>query len=363
MDEMRKRVAVVGATGIAGQQFLVALARHPWFEVVMLAASERSAGKAYGAALADPKTGARRWWCQEEPPADLLDLPIQNGDGLDVAGIDIVFSAVESDAARVLEPQYAKTAAVLSTASAFRYEDDVPILVPGVNLGHAAQIDVQRRRRGWSGFIVPLPNCTTMGLVVTLKPLLDRFGVDRVLMTSMQGVSGAGRSPGVAALDILDNIIPYIPGEEEKVARETGKILGRLDRSGRIEPAPFPVSATCTRVAVSEGHTESVAVSLGAAATPADVAAAFGDFGRDLARLELPSAPRRLITVHEDPFRPQPRLDRDADGGMTTSVGRIREDAALAHGVKYVLVSHNTRMGAAKGAVLTAECLALGGHL
>ena len=134
MDEMRKRVAVVGATGIAGQQFLVALARHPWFEVVVLAASERSAGKTYGAALADPKTGARRWWCQEEPPADLLDLRVENGDGLDVAGIDIVFSAVESDAARVLEPQYAKTAAVLSTASAFRYEDDVPILVPGVNL-------------------------------------------------------------------------------------------------------------------------------------------------------------------------------------------------------------------------------------
>jgi len=179
--------------------------------------------------------------------------PVENGDGLDVAGIDIVFSAVESDAARVLEPQYAKTAAVLSTASAFRYEDDVPILVPGVNLGHAAQIDVQRRRRGWRGFIAPLPNCTTMGLVVTLKPLLDRFGVDRVVMTSMQGLSGAGRSPGVAALDILDNIIPYIPGEEEKVARETGKILGVLGEGG-VAAAAFPVSATCTRAAVSEGH-------------------------------------------------------------------------------------------------------------
>jgi len=359
---MKKRVAVVGATGIAGQQCLVALDRHPWFEVVLLAASERSAGKTLGAALRDPKSGARRWWCAEEPSAAVLDLPVQNGDGLDVAGIDVVFSAVEADVARVLEPQYAKTAAVLSTASAFRYEDDVPIMVPGVNLAHAAQIDVQRRRRGWRGFIVPLPNCTAMGLVVTLKPLLDRFGVQRVVMTSMQGVSGAGRSPGVLALDILDNVIPYIPGEEEKVARETGKILGVLGEGG-IAPAAFPVSATCTRAAVSEGHTEAVTVSLGRQATPAEVATAFREFGGELARLALPSAPQRLISVHDDPFRPQPRLDRDADGGMTTSVGRIREDHALEHGVKYVLVSHNTKMGAAKGAVLTAEYLATAGYL
>ena len=350
---MKKRVAVVGATGIAGQQCLVALDRHPWFDVVLLAASERSAGKSYAAAIRDVKTGARRWWCVEEPPEHLLELPVQNGDGLDVTGVDIVFSAVESDAARVLEPQYAKTSAVLSTASAFRYDDDVPILVPGVNFAHAAQIPVQRQRRGWRGFIAPLPNCTVMGLVVTLKPLLDRFGVQRVVMTSIQGVSGAGRSPGVLALDIVDNIIPYIPGEEEKVARETGKILGTT----------FPVSATCTRAAVTEGHTESVTASLGIRATPADVAAAFREFGSDLARLQLPSAPQRWITVHDDPFRPQPRLDRDADGGMTTTVGRIRDDDALENGVKYVLVSHNTKMGAAKGAVLTAEYLVTAGYI
>jgi len=359
---MRKRVAVVGATGIAGQQFLVALAGHPWFEVARLAASERSAGKTYAEALRDPRSGARRWWCLEEPPAELLDRPVEHADGLNLAGIDIVFAAVDSDAARVLEPQYARTTPVLSTASAFRYEADVPILVPGVNPAHAGLIEHQRRARGWRGFIVPLPNCTTMGLVVTLRPLLDRFGIERVLMTSMQGLSGAGRSPGVIALDVLDNVIPYIPGEEEKVARETGKVLGRVTASG-IVPTAFPVSATCTRAAVSEGHTEAVSVSLGTPASPTDVAAALSEFDGGLRGLDLPSAPRRLIRVHDDPFRPQPRLDRDADGGMTTSVGRIREDPALERGVKYVLVSHNTKMGAAKGAVLTAEYLATSGHL
>ncbi|HEY7041587.1 MAG TPA: aspartate-semialdehyde dehydrogenase [Methylomirabilota bacterium] len=357
---MKKRAAVVGATGIAGQQFLVALAQHPWFEVVRLAASERSAGKTYGQALRDPKSGAPRWWCAEEVPAACLDLPVERADGLDLSGIDIVFAAVESDAARTLEPQYAKTTPVLSTASAFRYEDDVPIVVPGVNVAHAALIDRQRRSRGWTGFIAPLPNCTTMGLAITLKPLLDRFGIQRALMTSMQGLSGAGRSPGVIALDIVDNVVPFIPGEEEKVARETGKILGRVV-DGAVVPASFPVSATCTRAAVSEGHTEVVTVSLGAAASAAEVAAAFREFDGGLSH--LPSAPRRLITVHDDPFRPQPRLDRDADGGMTTSVGRIRPDFALEHGVKYVLVSHNTKMGAAKGAVLTAEWLAVEGRL
>jgi aspartate-semialdehyde dehydrogenase len=359
---VKKRVAVVGATGIAGQQFLVALDRHPWFEVVTLAASERSAGKSYAAALRDPNTGARRWWCSEEPPAAALDLPVERAEELSLAGVDLVFSAVEADAARLLEPLYAKSTPVLSTASAFRYDDDVPILVPAVNFAHARQIELQRRRRNWRGFIAPLPNCTTMGLVITLKPLFDRFGLQRVLMTSMQGVSGAGRSPGVVALDIVDNIIPYIPGEEDKVARETVKILGVLGEGG-VVPAPFPVSATCTRAAVIEGHTEAVAVSTAAACTAADVATAFREFGAELAELALPAAPRRMITVHEDIFRPQPRLDRDADGGMTTSVGRIREDPALENGIKYLLVSHNTKMGAAKGAVLIAEYLTVQGFI
>jgi aspartate-semialdehyde dehydrogenase len=352
----KKRVAVVGATGIAGQQCLVALANHPWFEVALLAASERSAGKRYAQAIYDSKTGARRWWCDEEPPASVMNIPVENAADLNLSGIDLVFSAIESDAARELEPRYAQTTPVLSTASAFRYEDDVPILVPGVNVGHISLIEVQRRQRGWNGFVVPLPNCTTMGLVITLKPLLDQFGIERVFMTSMQGISGAGRSPGVLGLDILDNIIPFIPGEEDKVVRETVKILGSIGE-GAVRPADFVVSPTCTRAAVIEGHTESVNVSTASACTPADAAAVMREFRGDLDGLDLPSAPQRLITVHDDPFRPQPRIDRDVDGGMTTSVGRVREDPAFVNGVKYLLVSHNTKMGAAKGAVLVAEHL------
>ncbi|MEA2625919.1 MAG: aspartate-semialdehyde dehydrogenase [Candidatus Binatota bacterium] len=349
----RRSVAIVGATGIAGQQFVAALAEHPWFAVTRLVASARSAGKTYAEALRDPKTGARRWWCSEEPPERLLSLGVEEGEDFDPAGVDLVFSAVEADVARELEPRCARTTPVVSTASAFRYEDDVPILVPGVNSDHARLLELQRRRRGWKGFVTPIPNCTATGLVLALKPVHDVFGIRRVLLVSMQGISGAGRSPGVIGLDILDNVIPFIPNEEEKVARETGKIFGTLGEGG-IRPATFAVSATCTRAAVLEGHTEAVFVSTEKPATPAAVAEAMRAFsGGD----SLPSAPKRWIVVHDDPFRPQPRLDRDAEDGMATSVGRIRPDAALENGIKFVLVSHNTKMGAAKGAVLVAEDL------
>jgi aspartate-semialdehyde dehydrogenase len=349
----KKKIALVGATGIAGQQFVAALAGHPWFDITRMVGSERSARKRYGDALRDPKTGARRWWCEVEPPAPLLDLEVEDSTAFEADGVDLVFSAVEADVARELEPRYARKAPVVSTASAFRYEDDVPILVPGVNWDHARLLDLQRERRGWRGYITPIPNCTTTGLVIALKPLHDAFGVKTVLLTSMQGVSGAGRSPGVVALDIVDNIVPFIPKEEEKVARETRKILATLGEGG-LRDAEIVVSATCTRAAVIEGHTESISVSLDKPATPQAVADAMRAFegGGD-----LPSAPRRWIIVHEDPFRPQPRLDRDAEGGMATSVGRIRPEPVLDNGVKFLLVSHNTKMGAAKGAVLVAEHL------
>jgi len=353
---MKKRVAVVGATGITGQQFLLALQDHPWFEVSLLAASERSAGKSYGEAIRDAKTGARRWWCQQEPPPQALSLPVYEASSLKLQGIDVVFSAVESEPARELEPLYAKTTPVVSTASAFRYEKDVPVFIPGVNLDHVELLDVQKKNRGWQGFIATQPNCTTIGLAITLKPLFDNFGLKQVILTSMQGVSGAGRSPGVIALDILDNIIPFISGEEEKVEKEARKILGTLGKS-EITPADFVVSATCTRAAVLEGHTEAVLAAMANPCAVEDARAAMIEFGQEFVNLALPSAPKHMIIVHDDPFRPQPRLDRDAEDGMATSVGRLRKDHALEHAVKYVLVSHNTKMGAAKGAVLMAEYL------
>jgi aspartate-semialdehyde dehydrogenase len=251
---------------------------------------------------------------------------------------------------------YARTTPVLSTASAFRYEEDVPLLIPGVSMEHAKLVAHQRKKRGWKGFVLPQPNCTVMGLAITLKPLHERFGVKRVSVVSMQGISGAGRSPGVAALDAIDNIIPYIPKEEEKVSLEARKLLGSLN-STKILPANIEVSATCTRAAVIEGHTEAVSVELERNATPDQVAGAFRGAGRSVLKLGLPSMPSELIRVHEDPFRPQPRLDRDAGGGMTTSVGRIRPEPLFRHGVKYVLVSHNTKMGAALGSILVGEYL------
>jgi aspartate-semialdehyde dehydrogenase len=354
-------VAVVGATGLAGQQFLASLAGHPLFEIRKLAASSRSAGKKYADAVKDDK-GASKWFCTEPLAAEHAGITVEDSAAMTTDGVRLVFSAVEADVARELEPRCAAAVPVISTASAFRYEPDVPVFLPGVNWDHAALIDVQQKRRGWKGFISPGPNCTTVGLAITLKPLVDAFGVSRVIMTSMQALSGAGRSPGVSAMDILDNIVPYIPKEEEKVERETGKILGKL-AGEEIAPAPIAVSCTCTRVNVLEGHTESVFVELGKKASLEEVKAAWRAFGADMGPLALPSAPKHLITVSDDPFRPQVRLDRDTEGGMSTVVGRLRADLALPNGIKYMLVSHNTRMGAANGAILVAEYLTKKGYI
>ncbi|MFP6626018.1 MAG: aspartate-semialdehyde dehydrogenase [Deltaproteobacteria bacterium] len=357
----KKRVAVVGATGIAGQQFVAALARHPWFTLTHLGASARSAGKTYGEALKDPGSGQLRWWADGEPPAKALGLKVEEGSKLSLDKVDLVFSAVEADVAAELEPQWGQTTPVVSTASTFRMRDEVPLLLPGVSFDHLGLIKRQRREYGWKGFVIPQPNCTVTGLAITLKPLARAFGLKRVTMVSMQGISGAGRSPGVTALDAIDNIIPFIPKEEEKVCEEACKLLGTLS-DGRIVPARIKISATCTRAAVLEGHTEAVSVELGRNASPDDVAAVFKKAGRDLLRLGLPSMPERLIRVHDDPFRPQPRLDRDEGGGMTTSVGRIRRDSVFKNGIKYLLVSHNTKMGAARGAILVAEYLVKKGY-
>jgi aspartate-semialdehyde dehydrogenase len=356
---LRRRVAVVGATGIAGQQFLACLDRHPWFEVVSLAASARSAGKPYLEAISEA-SGHCRWACEEPLPESFCAMPVADAASLDLSGIDLIFSAVESEAARALEERYAPHVPVVSTSSAFRYEQDVPILVPGVNLEHAILVKRQQRERGWKGFVAPIPNCTTTGLAVVLAPLVRAFGVHSVIMTSMQALSGAGRSPGVSSLDILDNVIPFIPKEEEKVQRETSKILGGLDGEV-IVPLALPISAHCNRVNVRDGHTECVSAGLGRAASLDEVDTALRAFGREFTDLGLPSAPPELIHVSRDPYRPQPRLDRSLNDGMTTVVGRLREDPVLPHGIRLVLLSHNTKLGAAKGACLVAEYLVQGG--
>ncbi|MBF6568177.1 MAG: aspartate-semialdehyde dehydrogenase [Candidatus Binataceae bacterium] len=358
---MKIQAAVVGATGIAGQQVLAALDKHPDFEIAALAASERSAGKSYAAAITDEQSGIRRWYVPgSEPPEAALKLPVQEAKSMRLDGIGVVFAAVESEAARELEPIYAARVPTISTARPYRMEADVPLLIPGVNLDHVAIVNEQRRRRGWKGFIATLPNCTATGLAITLKALDLRFGVDCAIVTTMQGISGAGRD--LAALDIVENIIPFIPREEERLTIETRKILGRVG-DGQIDELPVRVSATCTRAGVLNGHTEAATVGLKRAASIEQVIEAFESFGREFSAIGLPNAPRRMITVHRDPMRPQPRLDRDAENGMTTSVGRIRLDEVVPNGVKYLLVTHNAAMGAGRGAVLVAEYLRHAGYL
>ncbi|GIU71894.1 MAG: aspartate-semialdehyde dehydrogenase [Candidatus Nitrosocaldaceae archaeon] len=350
------KVAVIGATGVVGQEFIVSLNNHPWFQVEYIAASPRSAGKKYSEALRDPNTGIIKWHQKEPIPEYARDMVLESVNDIKPDSIDLVFTALDTDDAKVIEPRFAEHTPVISTAAAFRYDDDVPILIPGINDDHAELLNIQRKKRNWKGFVAPLPNCTTTGLAITLKPIMDRFGLKNVFMTSMQAVSGAGRSPGVAALDIFDNVIPYIPKEEEKVQKEAVKILGTFNNSS-IDYAKFKVSCTCTRVAVIDGHTEAAFVETIEHCEPDEVKDAMLDYSKNVSIKDLPSAPKDYIYVHDDPSRPQPRLDRDMNDGLTTVVGRLRKDPIFENGIKYVLVSHNEKMGSAKGAVLLAEML------
>ena len=354
MDKIK--VAIIGATGVVGQQFILALQDHPWFTVSDLTASSESSNKSYQNALRDPKTGALRWFSSERPPSSVLELPVSELHDINLDNIDLVFTAVSTQIACNIEGKLAKHKPVISTARAYRYEPDIPIILPGINLSHASMIPVQQKKRAWKGFIIPQPNCTATGLAYSLKPILDEFGLEKVLMTSLQAVSGAGRSPGVSALDIIGNVIPYIPGEEEAVEKETTKILGSLTDSFTITPAPFSISCTCTRVGVLDGHTESVFLSTHSPCTVNEVREAIRHYS-EMNTLNLPSAPQHLLIVQDDPYRPQPRLDLMTEAGMATTIGRIRKDPTLKNGIKYVLLSHNTKMGAAKGAVLVAEFL------
>jgi aspartate-semialdehyde dehydrogenase len=340
MLSRRIPVAVLGATGVVGQRLVQLLHGHPWFEVVALAASERSAGRRYGEACA--------WRLEVPMPREVAGMTVREATP-DLAAA-IVFSALDAKVAGPIERACAAAGLlVVSNAACHRMDPDVPLLVPEVNPEQLELISVQRDRRGWSGAIVTNPNCSTATLVLALAPLARRFGLEQVVVTTLQAVSGAGY-PGVASLDILANVFPHIPGEEEKIESETRRILGTLDA-----PHPVAVSATATRVPVLDGHCLSVSVRLTEPASEPDVHAALAEFAGEPQRLRLPSAPARAVVVRDEPDRPQPRMDAGTERGMSTVVGRLRRCAA-AHW-RFVAVGHNTVRGAAGAALLNAELL------
>jgi len=350
----KKRVAIIGVTGSVGQEFVQSLNNHPWFEVTQIAASERSAGKKYLDAIKD-SSGIVAWDVGGEIPEYIKGMTVKSIDELDVSQLDLVFSAVESEAARNIETKMAADLPVISTSSAYRYEEDVPILIPGINDEQTELLEIQKKNRNWKGWVAPLPNCTTTGLAITLKPLLEKYGAKKVMMTSMQAISGGGKS-GVSAMGITDNIIPYIPKEEGKVRLETRKILGKL-KDGKIVDADIRVSCTCTRVPVIDGHTESVFVETTLDIDPVKAKETYDKCNEESSVRGLPSAPEKYYAFHEDPTRPQPRMERTVGDGMTTTIGRVEKEELFDHGLKYMLFSHNKKMGSAKGAVLLAEML------
>ncbi len=347
------RVGVLGATGAVGQRFVQMLQGHPWFELSVLCASQRNAGKRYGDAC--------NWLLRGDMPAHLQDVVLQEM----TPGIDcqIVFSAMPTGPARTIEAEMAAAGYVVcSNASAYRYEPDVPLLIPEVNPEHMGLIDLQRRRRGWPGFITTNPNCSTTHLVSALHPLHEAFGVRKVFVVTMQAVSGAGYT-GVTSMDIIDNVVPYIGSEEEKMEhREPQKLLGRFDGEG-VETADFVVSAHCNRVPVRNGHLAAVSVEFDERPSLEDVRQVWAEYDPLPQRMGLPSAPQQAILYREEADRPQPRMDRLAGSvpGMATVVGRLREDPLL-H-VKFLALGHNTIRGAAGGSLLNAELLVSQGYL
>ncbi len=351
------KVGILAATGAVGQRFVQLLAEHPWFEIAALTASDRSLGKPYGQAA--------KWIIRGGMPAQVADMPLLATDPTAIdPEVRLLFSALPGGNAGEVELAFADAGfAVCSNASAHRMDPDVPLLIPDVNPEHTALIGIQRGRRAAAGkregYIVTNPNCTSTHLVCALKPLYDAFGLASVNVVTMQALSGAGY-PGVSALDILDNVVPHIPGEEEKIESEPGKLLGELDGDS-IRPADFVVSAQANRVAVRNGHLEAVSVKLRRPASLEQVAEALASYEGLPQRWGLPSAPRPAIILHSEADRPQPRLDRLAGRGMATSIGRLRVDPIL--DFKFVVLGHNTIRGAAGGALLNAELLQAQGWL
>jgi aspartate-semialdehyde dehydrogenase len=338
-------VAVLGATGMVGQRFVERLVNHPFFDLAAVAASGKSAGKRYGAAA--------KWFISDEMPSEVKDMIVEEVDPRGIKA-DIVFSALPSAVARKVEPKFAEAGFIVaSNASAYRMAEDVPLLIPEVNPGHLELIEVQQDRRGWDGAIITNPNCTTIMAVLSMKPVYDAFDIKEAFVISMQGLSGAGYA-GVPSMAIVENVIPYIKGEEEKVEEEGLKILGCFNGS-EIEPARMKISASCNRVPVLEGHTEVVFIRAGEEWSVEGVVKAMRDFKALPQEMGLPTAPKNPVVVREEADRPQPRLDRYNQGGMAVVVGRIRKCPVL--DFKYIVMGHNTIRGAAGASILNAELL------
>jgi len=347
-------VGVLGATGTVGQRFVQLLARHPWFELTALAASDHSAGRPYSEAC--------HWLLSTPMPDSVSDLVVQPIEtGMDCK---LLFSALPSHVAGPVEERFARAGyAVCSNAAPHRMAADVPLLIPEVNAGHTALLDAQRRQRGWQGLLATSANCSTTQMALALKPLQDAFGLRKVSVVSMQAISGAGY-PGVPSLDILGNLVPYIGGEEEKLERESRKLLGSLHAEPgqpAIVDEPFIVSAQCNRVPVRDGHTECVSVEFEKRPTPEDVIAALEGFHGPPEVTDLPSSPSQPIVVRQEADRPQPVRDCDTGRGMSIVVGRVRPCPVLGH--KFVVLGHNTVRGAAGGAIHNAELLVAQGWI
>ena len=344
------KVAVLGATGAVGQTFIRLLAGHPWFELVEVAASERSARKKY-------RDAAR--WLEGLMPDDVAKMEVCNCEASDISA-PIVFSALDSSVAGEIEQAFACAGKfVLSNAKNFRMDPDIPLVIPEVNADHLGLIERQRRQRGWDGAIITNANCAATVAAGALAPLHERFGIEKLFMTTMQAVSGAGY-PGVASLDILGNVIPYIADEEPKVEREMRKLLGTFENGG-VTNAPFEVSAQTNRVAVEHGHTICIAASFNERPTPEQALETLRAWKGAESTWSLPSRPDSPLVVTDNADRPQPRRDVNAGDGMTVTVGRVRDDSIL--DLRRVALGHNTIRGAAGGSVLNAELLAATGKL
>ena len=342
-------IGILGATGMVGQRYIQLLENHPWFEVAWIAASDRSSGKTYAEAA--------KWRLDAALPERIAKMRLSPA--TPEGAPKIIFASVDAAFARELEPAFAAAGcAVVSNSSAFRMAANVPLVLPEVNADHLRLIEEQSWRKESGGFIVTNSNCTVMGPVLALKPLDDRFGVEQIFATSMQAVSGAGY-PGVPSMDILDNVIPFIGGEEEKMEAEALKLLGRLE-GNTVKPLGARMSASCNRVAVVDGHIVNLSVKLRKPATREEILAAWADF-RPLAGRDLPMAPELPVHYAPQDDRPQPRLDRNRDKGMAATVGRLRPCNILDW--KFTVLSHNTVRGAAGATILNAELLASLGKL